>query len=272
VLVRIGTWNLENLFRHGADGGPRTDAAYQAKLAALANTINVLAPDLLAVQEVGDSDALADLADRTGGGWKLAATDLDGRGIRVGFLSRLELSDVRQIWDFPAGLRPIQVDDTPTTISTMGRPALRARVQAGGRAIDLITCHLKSKLLSFPGGRFSTRDEDERARFGVYALNRARGRILRRCFHISYSYNLNRYGRCRRRRAPGTRRDCLLHHEPGVRVVRPHARNSLIIPLGQTSSFGNQLFTRVRNVNKPNRDTSICARNCSNTGRNFTLP
>ena len=32
--------------------------------------------------------------------------------------------------------------------------------------------HLKSKLLSFPGGRFDTTDEGERARFGVYALNR----------------------------------------------------------------------------------------------------
>jgi len=170
--VRIGTWNLENLFRPGADGGPRTDAAYQAKLAALADTIGVLAPDVLAVQEVGDPDALGDLADRAGGGWTLATADPDRRGIRVGFLSRLELTDVEQVRGFPAGLRPIQVDDTATTSSTMGRAALRARVQVGGRSIDLITCHLKSKLLTFPGGRFSTRDEGERARFGAYALNR----------------------------------------------------------------------------------------------------
>lgn len=172
MVVRIGTWNLENLFRPGTAGGPRTDAAYQAKLTALADTIGVLAPDVLAVQEVGDRDALADLAERAGGGWKLATADPDGRGIRVGFLSRLELTDVEQVRDFPVGLRPIQVDDTPTAISTMGRPALRARVQAGGRSIDLISCHFKSKLLTFPGGRFSTRDEGERARFGAFALNR----------------------------------------------------------------------------------------------------
>ena len=172
MVVRIGTWNLENLFRPGAGGGPRTDAAYQAKLTALADTIDVLAPDVLAVQEVGDPDALSDFADRAGGGWKLATADPDGRGIRVGFLSRLELTEVQQVRDFPTGLRPIQVDDTPTTISTMGRPALRARVHAGGWPIDLITCHLKSKLLTFPGGRFSPRDENERARFGAYALNR----------------------------------------------------------------------------------------------------
>lgn len=154
------------------DGGPRTDATYQAKLASLADTIGVLAPDVLAVQEVGDPGALADLADRAGGGWHLATANPDGRGIRVGFLSRLELTEVEQVGDFPAGLRPIQVDDTAATSSTMGRPALRARVQAGGQTIDVLTCHLKSKLLTFPGGRFSPRDEGERARFGAYALNR----------------------------------------------------------------------------------------------------
>ena len=35
-----------------------------------------------------------------------------------------------------------------------------------------LTAHLKSKLLSFPGGRFTTNDEAERARYGVYALDR----------------------------------------------------------------------------------------------------
>jgi endonuclease/exonuclease/phosphatase family metal-dependent hydrolase len=36
----------------------------------------------------------------------------------------------------------------------------------------VVTCQLKSKLLTFPGGRFNTSDEGERARFGAYALNR----------------------------------------------------------------------------------------------------
>ena len=68
VVVRIGTWNLENLFRPGP-AGPSTDAVYQAKLDKLAATITALAPDVLAVQEVGDPAALADLAARVGGGW-----------------------------------------------------------------------------------------------------------------------------------------------------------------------------------------------------------
>ena len=35
-----------------------------------------------------------------------------------------------------------------------------------------MTTHLKSKLLTFPGGRFEPRDENERARFAAYALYR----------------------------------------------------------------------------------------------------
>jgi hypothetical protein len=35
VVVRIGTWNLENLFRPAGGADPATDADYQAKLTAL---------------------------------------------------------------------------------------------------------------------------------------------------------------------------------------------------------------------------------------------
>ncbi len=45
-------------------------------------------------------------------------------------------------------------------------------MSAQGRDVDLVNCHLKSKLLTFPGGRFQPRDEGERARFGAYALYR----------------------------------------------------------------------------------------------------
>jgi endonuclease/exonuclease/phosphatase family metal-dependent hydrolase len=82
------------------------------------------------------------------------------------------LTDVEQVSRFPAGLRPIQADDTDRELTAMGRPALHVRVEVGDRTIDLVTCHLKSKLLSYPDGRFAPRDEGERARFGVFALNR----------------------------------------------------------------------------------------------------
>jgi endonuclease/exonuclease/phosphatase family metal-dependent hydrolase len=173
-MVRIGTWNLENFARPGVlEGGPTTDGAYDAKLASLAETITALDPDVLAVQEVGDPNALQDLANKLAGYAHVATADPDGRGIRVGYLSKLELTDVRQAATFPAPLRPIQVDDTADNEDAMGRPALVARITtAAGTGIDLVTCHLKSKLLTFPNGAFSTRDEALRARYGAYALYR----------------------------------------------------------------------------------------------------
>jgi endonuclease/exonuclease/phosphatase family metal-dependent hydrolase len=172
-MTRIGTWNLENLSRPGdVSGAPDDQAAYQAKLDTLAATIDDLDPDVLAVQEVLDPGALADLVDRLDGAWRTALGDPDGRGIRVGFLSRAALTNLDRIIDFPQGLLPIQADDDGATLHQFGRPALRARVRTGGRTLDIVSVHLKSKLLTFPDGRFSPRDEDERARYGVYALHR----------------------------------------------------------------------------------------------------
>jgi endonuclease/exonuclease/phosphatase family metal-dependent hydrolase len=172
-MVRIGTWNLENLFQPGGDAGPTTEQAYRAKLGALADTIRDLNPEVLAVQEVGDPQALQDLADAVAGGFDhLATADPDGRGIRVGFLSRLPLQNLRQVAAFPAKLRGIQTDDSDAVETAMGRAGLVAEVTVDNRMLTLLTCHLKSKLLTFPGGRFSPHDEDERGRFAAYALFR----------------------------------------------------------------------------------------------------
>jgi endonuclease/exonuclease/phosphatase family metal-dependent hydrolase len=173
-MVVVGTWNLENLFHPGTDFGPSDEPAYEAKLTALAGVIDRLAPDVLAVQEVGDPEALADLVDRLDGDWETeTSTVFDAHHpIRVGVLSRLPLSEVEHISQFPAPLAPVQVDDDGNTIDAMGRGALRVRVVAGAHQLDVVTCHLKSKLLSFPGGRFQPHDEAERARFAAYALDR----------------------------------------------------------------------------------------------------
>jgi hypothetical protein len=171
-MTKIGTWNLQNLFRPGPDSGsPSGPDDYAHKLAALARPITTLEPDVLAVQEVGDPDALRDLIGLLTGSWHSELADPDGRGIRVGFLSRLPMTDVEQIRAFPDGLGPVQVDDDGTTIAELGRPALRVRLQVDVD-VDVISVHLKSKLLTFPGGRFNPRDEDERARYAVYALHR----------------------------------------------------------------------------------------------------
>ncbi|MBA2554630.1 MAG: endonuclease/exonuclease/phosphatase family protein [Geodermatophilaceae bacterium] len=171
-MVRIGTWNVENLFLPGGPSGPQTEEAYAAKLDALADTITSLAPDVLAVQEIGAPEALTDLVARLDGDWHVALADPDDRDIRVGYLSRLPLTEVDQVSAFPAGLRPIQVDDTDAVLSAMGRPALQVRVDVSGRSLELLTCHLKSKLPGYPNGRFSTNSEGERARYAVFALNR----------------------------------------------------------------------------------------------------
>jgi hypothetical protein len=54
----------------------------------------------------------------------------------------------------------------------MGRGALHMTVTLADDPWRLVTAHLRSKLLSFPGGRFNPTDEAQRARFGAYAMYR----------------------------------------------------------------------------------------------------
>lgn len=54
----------------------------------------------------------------------------------------------------------------------MGRGALRATVMTCTTRAHLIACHLKSKLLTFPGGFFSTTKEELRARVAAIAFMR----------------------------------------------------------------------------------------------------
>ena len=148
--VVVGTWNLENLYRPGGAFGPKTQAAYEAKLDTLAATITVLAPDVLAVQEVGQPEALDDLVARLPGPWTITlSVHPDPRGIRVGFLTRTPPAAAAQVLDFPPLLRPIQDGDDPAdTSAAMGRGGLHIRLDLAGAPWDLLTVHLKSKLLT----------------------------------------------------------------------------------------------------------------------------
>jgi endonuclease/exonuclease/phosphatase family metal-dependent hydrolase len=167
----VATWNLENLFRPGSEYGPTSQEAYEGKLAALAEVITDIDPDVLAVQEVGSREAIQDLVDRLDGDWHVALSRFpDRREIRVGFISRLRFDDAEDIRDFPSAVVPVQIDDEGVTSAVTNRGVLRVRVTHQDRAVDLVTCHLKSKLLTFPGERFTARDEGERARFAAYAL------------------------------------------------------------------------------------------------------
>jgi endonuclease/exonuclease/phosphatase family metal-dependent hydrolase len=177
-MLTVATWNIENFFRPGAAGGPTTQAAYDAKLAHLKATIEAIPPDVIGVQEVGQPEALEDLRAALGGAWQaIASQHPDGRGIRVGFLSRLPFAEHEDVVPFPAELKDIQQSDDGPLEHDMGRGALRVRVVHNGTNLDLVCCHLKSKLLSFPGPRpgttsFNPTDEDQRARYGAYALYR----------------------------------------------------------------------------------------------------
>src|SRR4029453_18144431 len=71
----------------------------------------------------------------------------------------------------PGPRQPVESDDQDTRLGQMGRGALAVTVTSdAGIPVRLITTHLKSKLLTFPGGRFNPRDEDESARYAAYAL------------------------------------------------------------------------------------------------------
>ncbi len=97
----VATWNVENLFRPGVDAGPPNEDIYDAKLTALATVVADIGPDVLAVQEVGQPEALRELADRLDGDWHLALSEFpDSRGIRVGVRSRLELDQVEHVRAF----------------------------------------------------------------------------------------------------------------------------------------------------------------------------
>ena len=59
----------------------------------------------------------------------------------------------------------------------MGRGGLEIIIDVDGVEVTLLNAHFKSKLISYasrlpdvPGSRFQPRDEDERYRYGAYAL------------------------------------------------------------------------------------------------------
>jgi len=170
-VLTVMAWNVENFFAPQ----PADQAAYDAKVAELADVITTAAPDLLALQEVGDPESFETLRAALGAGWTgvLSSHFETPHTIRVGWLSPGALSDVQEILNLPAPLAPVKVDDDGTTITLLGRGALAVTyTTAAGTPVRALTAHLKSKLLSFPGHRFDTADEAERARYGVYALDR----------------------------------------------------------------------------------------------------
>lgn len=168
-MFAVMTWNVENFFVPA----PADQAAYDVKLAELVEVVRAAAPDLLAVQEIGDEQSFEDLRSALGWTGVLSTHFESPHTIRVGWLTPGDLADVEDVVDLPTALSPVKVADDGTTLSQLGRGALAVTVTtAAGTRVRALTAHLKSKLLSYPGGRFDTHDETERARYGAYALNR----------------------------------------------------------------------------------------------------
>jgi endonuclease/exonuclease/phosphatase family metal-dependent hydrolase len=175
------TWNVENLFRPNPDAEEEVNQRYQWKLELLAGVIERLDPDVVALQEIGGEDGeepLDDLQEALGGSHPHRALSAfrDGRDIQVAFLSKHTVDEHEDVVDFPDGpaldIHDLDEAGNPKPIERMGRGALRVRVTKDGLTVDLITAHLKSKLLTFPGGRFSPRNEGERAQVAGIALMR----------------------------------------------------------------------------------------------------
>jgi endonuclease/exonuclease/phosphatase family metal-dependent hydrolase len=176
----VMTWNVENLFRPEDDAATEEQERYELKLSLIAGLINLRGPDVVALQEVGGVGPLQDLQQALDGTYPHRIISLfpDSRGIRVAFLSALPLDEPSEdIVDFPSG-PALDVNDLTATggsepITRMSRGALRIRVTKDGLTLDVITAHLKSKLLTFPrpgGSSFTPRNEGERAQAAGVAL------------------------------------------------------------------------------------------------------
>jgi endonuclease/exonuclease/phosphatase family metal-dependent hydrolase len=175
--LKIATWNVENLFVPPPEAPQADRAAYDAKLGFLAQTITALDPDVIALQEVGGDAALQSLQAVLPTYAHRRAGVADGRGIACAFLSKLPLQNAQDIVNFPAEVLALGATDANgVRLQRMGRGALRVRITKAGFTTDLISIHLKSKLLTFPlpggGTAFSTNDEGVRAQAAAVALMR----------------------------------------------------------------------------------------------------
>lgn len=160
--ARISGFNVENLFPPGAelDLGIVTAEQYQEKLTGLAAAIGdrLKQPDVVAVQEVGDSQGqgtdpkdsqavLQDLATKVGGYTAYALEGFDSRGIDVGFLVKDGVTVQGQPRQLGLGVGAdagTSCGDTEGQVSD--RPPLALDVTLpGGLPVTVISNHFASK-------------------------------------------------------------------------------------------------------------------------------
>lgn len=187
--LTVATWNVQNL----AEPNGVNAAAFRQKLRFIAKTLSAVDADVIALQEIMDGEVAARIAtalnDLTSTGAYSAVNGLpDSRLNRVAFLSRVPLvvaeTESLNAWRLTPGesvmrLERVQGEIVTVPEPTLPRPPLRVRVRlADDTTVDVINVHLKSKLLTYPGGGFSTQDESLRALATSLALKRRTAEAL----------------------------------------------------------------------------------------------
>jgi endonuclease/exonuclease/phosphatase family metal-dependent hydrolase len=111
-MFAVMTWNLENLQRPAATAEQAVKDRYASKLKQITELITTAAPDLLGVQEVlaqphdRAPGVFNDLRDGLGAGWNGCLSQRpDERGIRVGWLSKEQLTNPTDVAAYPQGFR-----------------------------------------------------------------------------------------------------------------------------------------------------------------------
>jgi endonuclease/exonuclease/phosphatase family metal-dependent hydrolase len=181
--LTIATWNVQNFAL--PSGG--TSVAFGQKLKLIAATLAAVDADVIALQELIDGHAAARIAaalnELAGTSAYTAVNSLpDSRQNRVAFVSRLPIvaaqTEPLTAWQSPPGGSVMRLDRVSGKIvtvpePTLPRPPLRIRVSlSDGTTVDVINVHLKSRLVAFPGGGFSTHDESLRATATALVLKR----------------------------------------------------------------------------------------------------
>jgi len=192
--VKIMTWNVENLFKPGPAAELADRQRFDQKCALLATVINTADPDAIALQEIGGEEPLHSLQQALAGNYPHATISAfpDHRGIRVAFLTKQPVEERSDIVDFPPGPALNIYDLNPSgdsiPVTRMGRGALYIRLTIDGLVIDIITTHLKSKLLTFPrqgGSSFAPRDEAERTQVAGIALHKRTAEAVTLRLHMN---------------------------------------------------------------------------------------
>lgn len=161
-VVRVATFNVRRFFDTVCDTGTcggtnfeeqPSQAAFDAKVDALAKGIAIIAPDVIALEEVETSrcfDALRAKLTAAGLDYPIARLGETGlpASVDVAVLAKGSLDEIRTHGEVPLK-RP---DGTATTFS---RELLEVRFALGGRSVVMFAAHFRSKVDDDPGRRLA---------------------------------------------------------------------------------------------------------------------